>query len=102
MCEPWEAYFKSVKGETDKLMMAEPPIDPESDEWKGLLAAFETAKASTSELLIRDQAWFRSAAFHLADEFLRTSLDWLVSGRELGFAGLRVRLRHRYEDWLMQ
>lgn len=41
MCEPWEAYFKLVKGETDKLMRAEPPIDPESDEWKELLAAFE-------------------------------------------------------------
>jgi len=102
MKEPWEFYLESVEGEVLGRTMPESPVDPESDEAGAFVKAFKTAQVSTSYFLVRDLRWLEVAAAHLVHDFFQTSLDWLNTGKDLGFAGLKVRLRHRYEDWLLQ
>ena len=102
MKDAWEAYFESVERVVDGRAIPESPVDPESDESRAFVAAFEAAQMSTADFLIRDQRWSRGSAAWLVEEFLKTSLDWLKNAQEMGLPGLRVRLRHRYEDWLRQ
>jgi len=102
MKDAWEAYFETVETEVVGRMIPESFVDPESDVFQAFVAAFKTAHVSTADFLVQDQHWSRTAAAWLAEEFLKTSLDWLENAQELGLVGLRVRLRHRYEDWLRQ
>ena len=102
MKDAWEAYSEFVEREVDGRTMPESAVNPENDESRAFVAAFEAAQMSTADFLFRDQRWSRSAAAWLSEEFFKTSLHWLNNAQELGLAGLRVRLRHRYEDWLRQ
>ena len=102
MKHAWEVYFESVEGEVNCRVMLESPFDPESDESRDFVAAFETARVSTADFLVQDESWSSTAAAWLTEEFVKTSLDWLENAQELGLAGLRLRVRHRYEDWLRQ
>ena len=102
MKDAWEAYFESVERVVDGRAIPESPVDPESDGFRAFVAAFKAAQMSTADFLVRDQRWSKGGAAWLAEEFFKTSLDWLNSAQEMGLPGLRVRLRHRYEDWLRQ
>jgi hypothetical protein len=98
----WEAYFESVERAVAGRAIPESSVNPESDESRAFAAAFEAAQMSTAEFLFRDQRWSRSAADGLTEEFLKTSLAWLNNAQETGLPGLRVQLRHCFEDWLRQ
>jgi hypothetical protein len=100
MKSAWVVYFEAVEREVDGGIELEAPIEPDTDEFKAFVSAFQSARASTTESLVKDERWSESAATWLSEEFFRTSLDWLDHSEELGLVGLRVRLRHRYEDWL--
>ncbi len=102
MKHAWEVYFESVEDEVFPRTMLESPFDPESDESRAFVAAFETARVSTADFLVRDEGWSRTAAAWLTEEFVKSSLNWLENAQELGLAGLKVLVRHRYEDWLRQ
>jgi hypothetical protein len=98
----WVIYFEAVEREVNGRMVPDVPVEPDTDEFRAFVTAFESARASTAESLVEDEQWSRSAATWLVEEFFRTSLHWLDHSEEMGLAGLRVRLRHRYEDWLRQ
>ena len=102
MKDAWEAFFESVEREVDGQEIPESHITAESDEFRSFVAAFEAAQMSTADFLVRDHQWSGGGAAWLTEEFFRTSLDWLNNAQEMGLPGLRVRLRHRYEDWLRQ
>ena len=102
MKDAWEAYFESVERVVGGRAIPESPVNPESDESRAFFAAFDAAQMATADFLVRDQGWSRGGADWLTEEFSKTSLDWLNNAQEMGLPGLRVRLRHRYEDWLRQ
>ena len=102
MKDAWEAYFESVERAVSRLAIPESSVDLESDESRALVAAFEAARISTADFLVRDQGWSGGAADRLTEEFKKMSLDWLNNVPEMGFPGLKVRLRHCFEDWLRQ
>jgi hypothetical protein len=102
MKDAWEAYFESVERAVSRLAIPESSVNPGSDESGAFFAAFEAARMSTADFLVRDQGWSGSAADRLTEEFKKTSLDWLNNVPEMGLPGLRVRLRHCFEDWLRQ
>ncbi len=100
MKDAWEAYFESVEGELGERPIPESLVDPESEESRAIVAAFETARIPTIDFLVESQNWSKTAAGWLINEFVKAGLDWLKAAPELGLAGLRVKLRHCYEDWL--
>ena len=102
MKDPWEVFFESVRIGIGSRKMPSPPVDLDSDEARAFVEAFQTARDSTVDSLVRDQEWTQGPAAHLGQEFLRASIAWLSNGHDLGLAGLKVRLRHRYEDWLLK
>jgi hypothetical protein len=96
----WAIYFDAVEREVDGRIVEEGPFEPDTDDFRAFVSAFRSARVRTGESLVEDERWSKSAATWIAEEFFRTSLDWLDHSEELGLPGLRVRLRHRYEDWL--
>ncbi len=96
----WVIYFEAVERDVDGQIVPEVPVERDTDEFRAFVSAFQSARISTTESLVEDERWSKSAATWLSEEFFRTSLGWLDHSEELGLAGLRVRLRHRYEDWL--
>jgi hypothetical protein len=102
MKEAWEIYFEAVEREVNGRTVPDVPVEPDTDEFRAFVAAFESARVSTAESLVEDEQWSRSGAALLVDEFYKTSLDWLKHLPKIGLAGLRVRVRYRYEDWLRQ
>jgi len=102
MKDEWEVYFESVEAKIGELTALESPLDPEGVEYRAIVAAFEEAHTSTVEVLIHDDQWSRVGAVFLVQEFYQTSRSWLDGGQQMGLPGLRLRLRHRYEDWLRQ
>jgi hypothetical protein len=96
----WVIYFEAVERNVGGLIVPEVPAERDTDDFRALVSAFQSAQVRTAESLVDDERWSKSAATWLAEEFLRTSLDWLDHSEELGLPGLRVKLRHRYEDWL--
>jgi hypothetical protein len=99
MKSAWMIYFEAVERDVDGEIVTEVPVERNTPEFRAFVSAFESARVSTAESLVEDERWSESGASWLAEEFFRTSLGWLDHG-ELGLAGLRVKLRHRYEDWL--
>lgn len=97
--DPWEVYFDLVRVGAGGREMPKPPVDLDSDEARAFIVAFQTARDSTVASLIRDQEWAQGPAADLGQEFLKASIAWLNNGHDLGLPGLKVRLRHRYEDW---
>jgi hypothetical protein len=102
MKDAWEAYFESIERAVDGRAIPESSVNPESDESRAFVAAFEAAQMSTADFLFRDQRWSRGAADRLTEEFLKASLAWLNNAQETGLQGLRLRLRHCFEEWLRQ
>ena len=102
MKEPWEFFFESVEHDVGGRARPESPVDPESDEAGAFLAAFRTARISTSYFLIRDLSWMERTAAHLVHGFFKTSRGWLDDAQNTGLPGLKERLRNCYTDWMLQ
>jgi hypothetical protein len=98
----WVIYFEAVEREVSGRTKPDFPVEPDTDEFRAFVAAFESARIFTAESLVEKEQWSRTAATWLAEEFLRTSLDWLNHAEGMDLAALRVKVRHRYEDWLRQ